>query len=357
MPTNFRIASFNVENLFSRARVLNLSDYDKAGDLLDQIAVLKKLLGKTTYTAADKTAIRNLVKALSFYIEIREDRGKLLNTSGAVTASGAGAWDGAIELRRASISEQAREATADVIKALKADVLCVVEAENRPTLEAFNSQMLDSKKFPHVLVIDGNDNRGIDVGLLTRPSLGPIHTHVYDRKSGKEIFSRDCLRVELRNLPNGKPLHILCNHLKSKGYGEQAANDAKRKLQTTRIAEILTTQYDLARDYVVIAGDLNDTPDSDPMRPLLSIPNLHDALALGITNPADRWTYRFSGQGNQIDYLLISEPLRQAFTKAGIERRGIWGIQQITGETAFPSVSEKRYAASDHGAVWAEFRF
>lgn len=357
MPTNFRIASFNVENLFSRARVLNLADHEKVGQLLIEISKLNALIAKPTYSAADKAAIKQLVADLSYYIEIREDRGKLLSLAGNVTASGRDAWDGVIELRRAGISEQARTATADVIKALKADVLCVVEAENRPSLEQFNSQLLSTKKFPHVLVIDGNDDRGIDVGLMTKLALGSIHTHVYDRAGSRPIFSRDCLRVELQKLPNGKPLHILCNHLKSKGYGDQADNDRKRTAQTTRIAKILAENYNLATDYVLVAGDMNDTPNLPPMQPLLTVPHLHDALALGIPNAADRWTYRYDGRGNQIDYLLISEPLKQVFVKSGIERRGIWGIQAVTGETAFPSVTAKKHAASDHGAVWAEFRF
>ena len=355
MPTQFRIASFNVENLFSRAKVLNLPDHAEADRLLKEIGKLKKLLGKASYSPTDKQAIETLLTDLKKYVTIREDRGKLLNQQGKVSASGTDAWDGVIEFKRADVAEMAREATADVIKALKADVLCVVEAENRLMLQDFNSQALDSKKFPRVLLIDGNDQRGIDVGLYTKLSLGRIDTHIYDEDASGEIFSRDCLEVELLEMPNGKPLHILCNHLKSKGYGPPAANDAKRKRQTSRLAEILS-QYNLAKDYVVVAGDMNDTPDSDPMSPLLNVPNLFDVLELQFGDDAEqRWTYRYSGKNNQIDYILVSKPLREAFTKAGIERRGIWGIEGITGELAFASVKKKTHAASDHAGVWAEF--
>jgi endonuclease/exonuclease/phosphatase family metal-dependent hydrolase len=356
MPTPFRIASFNVENLFSRAKVLNLPDHKEADRILKEIGKLKKLLGKATYSAADKEAIKVLLTELKPYVSIREDRGKLLNQQGGVSASGAGAWDGVIEFKRADIAELAREATADVIKALKADVLCVVEAEDRLMLQDFNSQALDSKKFPHVFLIDGNDQRGIDVGLFTKLPLGRIDTHIYDKDTQGEIFSRDCLEVELLNLPNGKPLHILCNHLKSKGYGSQVANDAKRKRQTTRLAEMLG-KYNLAKDYVVVAGDMNDTPDSDPMSPLLSVPNLFDVLELQFgADMEQRWTYRYNGQNNQIDYILVSKPLKDAFAEAGVERRGIWGIKSVIPSLhSFESVDRKVHAASDHGGVWAEF--
>ena len=357
MPT-FRIASFNVENLFSRAKVLNLADHVEAGRLLNEIAKLKKLLGKPNYTLGDKQAIKALLTELNSYIFIREDRGKLLNQQGNVSASGASAWDGVIEFKRAEIPELAREATADVLKAAKADVVCVVETENRLMLQQFNSQAMDSKKFPRILVVDGNDERGIDVGVYTKLEFGRIHTHIYDRDAKGEIFSRDCLEVELLKLPNGKPLHLFCNHLKSKGFGPQASNDDKRKRQTTRLAEILG-QYDLTKDYVAVAGDMNDTPDSDPMKPLLNVPNLFDVLELEFgSDAAQRWTYRYSGQNNQIDFILVSKPLKNAFKKAGVERRGIWGIETIIpGVQPFPSGTKKTHAASDHGAVWAEFNF
>ena len=356
MPTPFRIATFNVENLFSRAKVLNLADHEETDRLLKEIVRLTKLLGKATYSAADKQAIETLLKALKPYVSIREDRGKLLNPQDGVSANGAGAWDGVVEFKRAEIAEVAREAPADVIKALKADVLCVVEAEDRLTLRDFNSQALDSKKYSHVLLIDGNDPRGIDVGLFTNLDLGRIDTHLYDEDKKGEIFSRDCLQVELLKLPNGKPLHILCNHLKSKGYGSQVASDAKRQRQTTRLAEILG-KYDLAQEYVVVAGDMNDTPDSGAMSPLLTVADLYDALELQFGPDTDRrWTYRYSGRNQQIDYLLVSKPLKEAFVAAGVERRGIWGIETVVpGVRPFKAVDQRTHAASDHGGVWAEF--
>ncbi len=54
---------------------------------------------------------------------------------------------------------------------LKADVLGVVEAESRPVLSAFNQEILPAvggQPFRHVMLIDGNDERGIDVGLMSR---------------------------------------------------------------------------------------------------------------------------------------------------------------------------------------------
>jgi hypothetical protein len=52
------------------------------------------------------------------------------------------------------------------------------------------------------------------------------------------------------------------------------------------LTPILAT--DLTRDRVIVAGDMNDIPTAAPMAPLLTVPHLHDALAIGLPADADR---------------------------------------------------------------------
>ncbi len=49
MGKRVRIATFNCENLFSRAKVLNLRSKETSGDLLDEIAQLERILVKKNY--------------------------------------------------------------------------------------------------------------------------------------------------------------------------------------------------------------------------------------------------------------------------------------------------------------------
>lgn len=345
-----RIATFNCENLFSRAKILTmdttLEEAAKAAEISQLAQQLKKILMNPTYSATDKAKILDLIEKGKGFFSIEEDHGKLLQGN-HVKANGAGDWHGHIKFTKATVSTDATRNTGKVIKKLKADILCTVEVENRETLGDFNSQVLGSKRFDRHMLIDGNDLRGIDLGVLSNLPLHNIRSHVDDLEGNSRVFSRDCAEYE-SILPSGKSLWVLCNHFKSKGFGAPATNDARRKQQAQRVAEILTEAFDLADDFVVVAGDLNDTPDSDPLSPLLGVANLHNIVAELPVN--ERFTHIFGNEKSQIDYLLASTPLKNKLDSVTIERRGMF---KFPGH--FPSVTSEGTAASDHAAVVAEF--
>ena len=380
--TTLRIASCNVENLFSRAEVFAVAPViGEADGILVMIDLLQGLLAKTAYSDADKAEMLRLYlgepgaegeaapqgaqPALSAYIEVREERGKLWKRGRGgyaivgVEASGAGDWGGSIEFKRARFSEKARGNTARVLKDTRADLLCVVEAEDLPTLREFDTHLMGSR-YKYELLIDAFDPRGIDVGLYSKHPFGRVRTHMFEKVGNSRVFSRDCLEVEVL-LTEGDPVHLLLNHFKSKGYDDGTA-DAKRTRQATRVKEILGG-YDLTHDRVVVCGDFNDTPDSPALAPLLGVPDLHDVLELQFgADPTRRWTYHYRSF-DQIDFVLVSSPLRDAFREAGVIRRGIAGLHALTSAPGSGVPDEKEYEtvtafsnqASDHAAVWAEF--
>lgn len=357
MPQPFRVVSFNVENLFSRATVLNFEENADGKKPLETIEKLRVALSKKTY---NKARIEELYAEVKEFIDIVEVREKLFR-AGKVVADGVDDWGGFIEFKRDKFTEAARKNTARVLREVNADVCCLIEVESRPVLRHFCVSRLPRvdgsfDEYKYHMLLDGNDNRGIDVALASRIPIGGIWTHIYDRDADGPIFSRDCLELELLH-PSGNTIWMLLNHLKSKGYGTQAANDAKRLRQAERIAEILTTDYDLAKDMVIVAGDMNETPDGGTIDPLLDLPNLHDVLEQSLPDPKDRWTYIYNRRGNQIDHLLVSTPLRERLVTSGIERRGMFGVDTFTNGAIIPFDTIRKHtdAASDHGAVWAEF--
>jgi hypothetical protein len=182
MAQNFRIAVFNVENLFGRAKVLNLDDKDSGDKILEKIDEFRELLKKSTYNTTDKARILELYnEELKPYILVREDRGKLFKKRGwaitGVKADGVKDWDGSIEFKRDKFSNLSRENTARVIKDVKADVACIVEVENRETLRSFDAHLLKSR-YKYEMLIDANDPRNIDVGLYSKSSRGYLDTYV-----------------------------------------------------------------------------------------------------------------------------------------------------------------------------------
>jgi len=226
-------------------------------------------------------------------------------------------------------------------------------------LRRFNDTLLKPASYPHAMVIDGNDDRGIDVGIASRWPICDMRSHVDDPDAvtARPVFSRDCPEFEI-DVPGNRSLWILVNHFKSRGYGSPADNDAKRKRQAERVRQILK-RYNLQKQWVIVVGDLNELPGSDSLKPLLSCPGLRnsfDKLPAG----ADRWTHRDDAtpsKNDQIDYILVSEALWPRLQEVQIERRGIWAYTKKVREKypPLPTVTGDTNSASDHAAVWAEF--
>ncbi len=355
MPT-IRVGTFNVENLFTRAKVLNFADNATGDGHLDEIGTLRTELRKATY---NKPKILALYHTLKEFLEIVEVREKLFDRyKKKVAANGASDWSGFIRFKREKFSETAQKNTAKVIREMNADILCLVEAENRPAVKQFASERLTKtttfEPYEFFMCIDGNDDRGIDVAIASRFPIRDLRSHVDDVDDGGVVFSRDCLEVRIEH-PSGD-VWMLLNHFKSKGYTTQQEGDAKRTRQATRVAEILGSAFDLAKDRVIVAGDLNDTPASNPLKPLASVADLADVFDAAGTLVGDRWTYHYK-KNEQIDYLLVSKPLKSALTSAEVFRRGIFEIEKHSAGAIqpYPTVKSRTDSASDHGGVCAEF--
>lgn len=366
-----RLAVYNVENLFDRAKAMNLDSWDEGRPVLEQFAALNALLGQIVYAAADRQRMVELMIELGLeksdtgpFVLLRRNRGSLLRrpTSGGiiVEADGRADWVGSLELRDEPVDEHAMRNTARVMIDVGADILGVVEAESRPVLAAFNTEILPALSgtaFRHIMLIDGNDERGIDVGLMSRDGypIGRMRSHVDDRlPTGGPIFSRDCPHFEL-STPDGSKLHVLLNHFKSKGYGGTASSNARRKAQAVRVAEIYRGLIDEGAEHVAIMGDLNDTPTSAALEPLLGGTNLRDIF----DNPrfddgGHPGTYGLCNAANKIDYILLSPSLFERVRAGGVWRKGMWPGSRPRRWDVYEEVRRPQEAASDHAALWVD---
>jgi endonuclease/exonuclease/phosphatase family metal-dependent hydrolase len=257
-----------------------------------------------------------------------------------------------------------RNNTALSIEAARPDILAVQEVENLVALRNFNHIYLDDY-FDRQILIDGNDPRGIDVGLLLRAGfpgeIQDVRTHVDETAKGKSVirearhgfgylaqnalFSRDCLEVDVK--VGGSTLTLLVNHLKAQDSGK--THVARRRSQSERVAKLV--DENLARGHKpIVLGDLNvDTKKKDKsLDPLIKHKKLKD------TDPTGTWTHYYSGgkSVSRLDYILVDKTLAHA--KVEIVRNGLTTkCKQYTGPR-FPTIGPEHTEASDHSAVVVE---
>ncbi|MCP4408120.1 MAG: hypothetical protein GY807_10245, partial [Gammaproteobacteria bacterium] len=149
--------------------------------------------------------------------------------------------------------------------------------------------------YTEIMLIDGNDDRGIDVGLMTKEGfeIGMMRSHVHDVPGDVDddelgddilpeglpaespIFSRDCPEYAVTT-PAGEVIWMLPNHFKSKFGGNDRRSINKRKAQAIFTRVIYERLRAAGYENVVVLGDLNDTPDSEPLQPLLAHTDLRD---------------------------------------------------------------------------------
>jgi hypothetical protein len=186
-----RFASFNVENLFARPRAFNQTTWAQGQPILNAYAEFNALIEQPAYSPADKARMIQLLIQLDIYrvsngivrryrtptpkwAWLRANRGSFdvehTDAGIEIVADGRGDWVGWLELATEPVDETSTRMTAQVIHDVGADIQAVVEAEDRPSLDRFNADLL-ADHYGHVMLIDGNDTRGIDVGILTSPQV------------------------------------------------------------------------------------------------------------------------------------------------------------------------------------------
>lgn len=188
-------------------------------------------------------------------------------------------------------SDDTMQLTALAIADCRADIVCLQEVEDLDALHAFEYGYLFKmvgSGYRHKYLAEGNDGRGIDVAVMTRPETADgdeiefvsmqSHAHLsyqdlglYNRElreigeaPHERIFRRDCLEIDFRI--GGKPLTLFVVHFKSMGPGKNGV-DGREYTMPIRIAEASATRRLVEQKFGkgktgnkrwLICGDLND---------------------------------------------------------------------------------------------------
>ena len=379
---NFRVATYNVENLFNRSKILNLKDHSEIQRLLALTRTLQGLLDSVEYTPEIKRGIEQVSAELFGYIDVRADVGGLGSwpDQGAPGPyrlkrhiKGRADWSGEIAFKDMPLNDEQRMNTARIIQAVNADLLCITEAEGMTALDNFNRNALGGLYKEFALLDSINDARGIDVGCFSKWPIQSMRTNMFKRRAAPHerspLFSRDCLEVTVTT-PSGKPIHMFCNHFKSqRGKTDNEKADAAdwRKEQAVAVRDIALS-YDLSREWLVVAGDLNEDSNNE----FQSLRSLFDCKELvPVVDPTLPFRERFTHttfdprwrahKVSQLDYLFVSKPLAERMTNHGFNRRGTWELKANAQEIGIdpiepiPEITSEAVNASDHCALWADF--
>lgn len=368
-----RIATYTVQNLFSRPAAL---DAENPREVLRDGAELAALLRRSSYEGEVGERIIALVRKYDLYrrqahhrwFHLAEARNGLLNVRDGwlygLSAQGCADWVGALTWKQVPVHWENTLNTARIIQSLGADVMALCEIENRTALTQFNQKVLArfGQPYPYQMCLEGNDARGIEVGMLSRLPLVSMRTHVFDTFESPltgetaPVFLRDCAEYELA-LPGGASLWLLVTHFKSQWVGrptDPASADEWRRIQAERVSTILD-RFDLAHEFVVVAGDFNEPPGKGCIAPLLHKPGLTDVLTTPLA-PRTTWTHHFGHEFHQLDYMLVSQALLPRLVAVDIDYRGVF-YPGGDPNARLAEINNRASQASDHGVIWADFQF
>lgn len=194
----------------------------------------------------------------------------------------------------------------------------LAEVENRFVLNQLVNETPLARLNYKIIHADSQDERGIDVALLYRPSrFKPLKINFIPDSSilSKVAGGKD---ADLKNFKTRwvlyakgivnelDTLHVLVNHWPSKLGGEQKTH--KSRMLVSNIVRcftdsILQSQPDAN---IILMGDFNDTPESEPLKNLSGFKNCASSF---LSSHRGEGTHKYNGKWEMLDQFLISQHL------------------------------------------------
>jgi len=371
-----KIATFNIQNLFHRDK--SLVKIQAGNAVINWLNEMDHLMRKYSKTASDPDRIKDLSFLLGFgkisrksYAVMRRRGGELFfqgcYSSGEIQANSLTDWNGWVALQTLPVDPFSTQNKARVIAEVNADVLLLQEVEDRNSLLEFNHQFLpefNGVPYRELLVLQGNDGRGQEMGMLTKNGFQIQEVRTYSNElddRGKPVFDKNLVKYEITT-PSKNKICLLAVHLQEQGKDKENC-DALRFRQAHRVAEIYQELRDQGQEYVIVAGTLNAVSYCFSLAPLLQKTDLKDVSkhpGYNVAGKKEKDTsylgmkaYKMGLNTKQKDYILLSPEMFRRVKNSGLNRKAVWSEKAFQW-SLYNTIKNEKQAASQHPVVWGE---
>jgi endonuclease/exonuclease/phosphatase family metal-dependent hydrolase len=199
---------------------------------------------------------------------------------------------GALDEVPAAAEVEARlAAVAAVLVRLDADAVLLQEVEDLPLLRRLAARC----GYPEARLLEGNDPRGIDVGLLSRLPVVAYQGHAGEPgPDGRPLWPRDAVEAVLD--AGGWRVVLVGSHLSSRLSDPVGARRALQAARLRALADGAAARWGTA--LAVVGGDLNDEAAAPALAPLLG-DGAWQTVATG------GWTWSDGASRAALDHLAV----------------------------------------------------
>lgn len=228
------------------------------------------------------------------------------------------------------------------------DILFLEEVENVSILKRLNKEYLQEAGYTTEVLLEGNDRRGIDIGLLSRfPLVGKPEIHHYADNT------RGILVAKLK-LPTGDVVTVAGIHFPSQ------ANPVE-----TRLAALDKLRWIITRDgpksLVLVGGDGNITTAENRKHKLFE--SLEDFGIISHRFACEKClgTHNYQGKWDYLDWIFVSNELAKG-TKYQVIKDSISTPNRGPGQMGSDGLPlrfdhESKKGITDHLPIFADIQY
>lgn len=225
--------------------------------------------------------------------------------------------------------EEEMEALVRVFRHMNADIVALQEVGSDAQLAGLQQRLArNGVRYPYREILRGADPVR-RVAVLSRFPIVSSAEYVEDVFRLQDIefrMGRGILAVEIEPRP-GYNMVLLVVHLKSKRYHPQNSNRIRQeeaKIVRSYVTSLLAAQPDLN---LILAGDMNDTPNTASIRTLIGPAAGTAAPLLDLRFPDSNglyWTqhWKYGDTYSRFDYLFASPGMAADAVAGGVDRPG-----------------------------------